>query len=335
MKQISRHSPWFKCCALALFVTLPHCKPRSAGYAVKSGTSDAGTDGCGNSAVCSLPSLLDAEQVAAIEQTVRNKIGRKAPPEVVDEIAPKITHYMSFLGIPVTESQVNAAGNKVESVFDKTLARVLESSTQFLVCESFEDWVCLQRDPNLVPKAPYRQTSEADKGLLGEPIDAGPNLDMDMVFTHRFAKPEKWTKQDPVKTMSYKLADIIADRRHKRISMAAYGIRSIGPDDSMFPVFSAIGEQVKRKVDIRAVTDQVGQLSAIEGKEVYFTYVDQATARKNKMMKNDQLWVFSKPDPQFIMPKPARAVEEGGEEEEEEPEQEEKAPDTEQWISYT
>ncbi len=329
MKQISRHSLWFNCGALALFVTLPHCKPRNADSvtaAAKTKGDDAADSNCGKSAACSLPSLLSGEEVAAIEQVVRQKLERKAPPQVVDEIAPKIAHYLSFLGIPATERQMNDSGNPVATVFDKTLARVLESSTQFLVCESFEDWACLQQDPDLVPKAAFRQPADKDKGILGAPVNAGRVLDMDIIFTQRYDSAAKWTKDENVKTMSYKLAEYISDPANKKISMAAYGIRSILPEESMYPVFKAIGDQVKKKVDVRAVTDQVGQFEPKDEKYVYFTYVDRPT----EDLKGDTFsWAFSQPNPRNIMPKATP------EDVEDEDEADEEPPAPSAWISFT
>ncbi len=326
MKQMSRHSLWLKFGIVVLSLTLPNCKPRNADSttaAAKSKSNSEADSTCGNSAACSLPSLLSDEQVAAIEQAVRDKIGEKAPPGVVDDIAPKIARYMSFLGVPATESQRNADGNKVATVFDKTLSRVLESSTQFLVCESFEDWACLQKDPALVPKAAFRQASEPG---LGEPVNAGPALDMDFIFTQRYDSAAKWSKEENVKTMSYKLAEYISDPANKRISMAAYGIRSILPEESMYPVFKAIGDQVKKKVDIRAVTDQVGQLEPEGEKFVFFTYVDRST---EKLKSDSFFWAFSRPDPRNIMPKATP------EDVEDEDEADEEPPAPSAWISFT
>lgn len=330
MTHFSRHSLTYRIGALVLLAALANCKPRGADSnlaAARKPAAQPAEGSCGDAAICSLPMMLGAEELAAIETGVRAKLA-KADPKTVDRLAPKIAHYMAFLGVPFAERQRNARGALIDGTFDKTLNRILESSTQFLVCPSFEDWECLQEDPELAPKAGFRQAAEQG---LGAPVNAGPALDMDFMFTQRFDGKAKWTKNEKVKTMSYALANFIGDPKNTRISMAAYGIRSIGPDESMYPVFKAIGDQVAKKVDVRAVTDQANQLEPMDEKFVFFTYVDPA----NFKMDGDTFsWAFSKPDPRNIKQKVAK-VAEGEEEEEEEAEDkvEGEAPST--WIEFT
>lgn len=104
MTPFSWNSFWYCFGVLPLLAILPNCKPRIAESTTASDHAGAGGDAkCGSAAACSLPTLLTPEQIAEVEAAVREKLGRKAAPEVVDEIAPKIAHYLGFLGIPYTE----------------------------------------------------------------------------------------------------------------------------------------------------------------------------------------------------------------------------------------
>lgn len=154
----------------------------------------------------------------------------------------KIAVYLAFVGL--TPDKVN---------FKFQLVRLINSSTQFILCASPEDWACLEKTPVITPKAKSRIDTNA---TLGEPINAGEKLDIEYFFTKGWFENLGKNSEDyviPEKTVAKIMAEKIQEEGQKNIWMAIYGIDDIS--DTMASVFDAISDKVKAGIPTYAVMD--------------------------------------------------------------------------------
>lgn len=205
-----------------------------------------------------------------------------------------ITNYfMKHLKLPVP-----TAANLKKSVFGKTLDNILISSTQFLVCP-VEDWECLERTPELIPKDSARIDVSED---LGKPVLAGESLEIEAFFTRRW-----WERKAKIKSVNPTLAEIFAKKIKtdgtKRASLALYGIDHIA--DTMKPVYDSILETLHNGSDVRGVFDQSEEGSAnsflrdydveIKGKNVKAVPVEEGALSFDYASQDSEASVFGTP----------------------------------------
>ncbi len=156
------------------------------------------------------------------------------------EYAARIGHYLTFLG----QDAGSAAGKKV-------LSRLLSGSTQFILCDDFNDWECLEQKPLITPRSEYRQDTADD---LGIPVDVAEPFKMEYWFTNQFDVDA--AQADPSSMLALRLADKINKEAKVGMSAALYGIDDI--KKSMKPVYDAIVNKANGGVDVRAVMDTNG-----------------------------------------------------------------------------
>ncbi len=154
--------------------------------------------------------------------------------------ASRIGHYLTFLG----QDMGTAAGKKV-------LSRLLSGSTQFILCDDFNDWECLEQKPLITPRSDYRQDTADD---LGTPVDVSQPFKMEYWFTNQFDVDP--AQADASKMLALHLADKINKEAKVGMSAALYGIDDI--KKSMKPVYDAIVSKANSGVDVRAVMDTNG-----------------------------------------------------------------------------
>ncbi len=224
--------------------------------------------------------LAGGEEVA---EAGAGALNAEAPPAVVPPTAPP--------EVGDTEGGDDDDQDKTPSNL-KAVKRLFQGSSQFLFCENFLDWECLEKKPPQKPLAAFRQEFRDD---LGVAVHAGDKLDMEVFFTQAWDKKKvKKTVTEiqikkkkvkkvvngrtvtqivevkvPVKKVvevevssppagvAQRLGERIRDHSGRALSMAMFGIDD--KDGSMKPVWDAIQERSQDKnVSVRAVVDVMG-----------------------------------------------------------------------------
>jgi phosphatidylserine/phosphatidylglycerophosphate/cardiolipin synthase-like enzyme len=190
--------------------------------------------------ITQLPKLAEPK---AIHTEVVQALARKKTltPEQREMYGARIEHYLAFLGV--------GSGAQGLAQLKTVLSELMNSSTQFLLCADLSDWSCLEKKPEIVPTARFRQESAPD---LGDPLHAGSKLETESYFTARWNNFDPAT-QDAPRKLAARLADKLRTDGTRSIHMALYGIDDV--QGSMKPVYDAILEQAKKGVDVRAVID--------------------------------------------------------------------------------
>lgn len=219
----------------------------------------------------------------------RSKINSDKSPEQLTEI---ITEYMTSLKLSPSSK-----------VFKDTLDRLFNSNMQFLVCEDYEDWECLEATPVIEPKTIWRQ--EIREGL-GSPVRVNDSLRMESYFTQAWAYRERKEKvPSTLKSVADTLAEKIRKERINALYMALFGIDDI--EDSMKNVFDSIEERSKdKKVAVKAVLDVLdgsrsnGLLRDYDvikqGKNLIIKELGSLNFSYVKPEKDPNLWVWAHPE---------------------------------------
>jgi PLD-like domain len=174
-----------------------------------------------------------ADNVLYLRKTLKN-----APPDQVVKIA----KYLAF--IQLTPKMKN---------YKMDVSRLLNSSLNFILCDSIENTACVESAPIIIPNSAMR----VDVGnTLGTPIKAGKKLEMDYYFTQGWF--DNYVKKQkpfiiPDKTVAMQLANEIKSEKVKAVYMALYGIDDI--QGSMSSVYQAVEDKVAQDVPVQAVVD--------------------------------------------------------------------------------
>ncbi len=182
--------------------------------------------------------------------------------------AETLAKYMSFLNL--------APENPV---FTKVLKRLISSDLQFIFCESFVDWACLEGN-YIFPKDEFMVDTDPSLGLLNE---INEPLRLELFFTKYFASP--LDQVDLTKTLVNVLADKINKFGKSEILMALYGIDEI--QGSMKPAYDAILSKFRAGVPVRGVFDTGDLQKTLTGGPFQFTY---------KKPANQGAWILDKFD---------------------------------------
>lgn len=217
----------------------------------------------------SLPELIEWEGgVSSIQKTLKR--GRQIEEEKLIQYSKVLAKYMSFLGI-----------SKNKKSFQPTLNRLLNSSTQFLFCEDFEDWECLEKTPPIRPTLIWRQEASED---LGKPVNIDSNFKMKYFFTEQWDRPIEQTNPDDF--LAKKLAALIESQKWDSLSLGLYGIDDI--ENSMKPVYEAIIKQNELGAEVKAVVDADGIDKATKNFPLIFTHVPGEFAKPSIFSKNSK-----------------------------------------------
>jgi hypothetical protein len=154
----------------------------------------------------------------------------------------KIAQYLAY--IRLTPDMKN---------YKMDVSRLLNSSLQFILCDSLENTTCLESSSEILPSSLMRVDANVN---LGIPIYAGEKLEMDYYFTKGWF--DNYIKKQkpfiiPEQTVAQQLAREIKNSDVKSVWMALYGIDDI--QDSMSSVFQAVKDQVTQNIPIKAVVD--------------------------------------------------------------------------------
>lgn len=241
-----------------------------------------------------LPTL---KSVKVIEDYVIKSIkrGRKLDPQKTQEIAQKIAHYVSFLNIDPSDRKVRVVYRTIKTTGEKrevkysqndlyknVMSRLLNSSTQFILCESFADWECLEKKSELIPKSLFRQDAADD---LGVPVVVNQSLKIKPFFSDQWDIEE--SKVDRSQTLAKKLSEIIDGAKWDELLLAIYGIDDL--KDSLAPVYDAIVAQKDNGADVRAVVD-IGPLDIFSKKTPYhFSHIPYLSNKPTVYALNEKL----------------------------------------------
>lgn len=130
----------------------------------------------------------------------------------------------------------------------KAVKRLFQGSTQFLFCENFIDWECLEKKPLMKPLAAFRQEYKDEYGIA---LPAGEKLEIEAYFT------QAWDGKTPRSGVAEKLAEKIRSDGTRKLSMAMFGIDD--EKESMKSVWDAIQDRASNpEVQVQAVVDVMG-----------------------------------------------------------------------------
>ncbi|HTL13226.1 MAG TPA: hypothetical protein VL588_12100, partial [Bdellovibrionota bacterium] len=187
-----------------------------------------------------LPSAGPADSAYLPMVTAAVKKGRHLSAEDLAKFSGRIAHYLSFLGERPTDKETK-----------DNLTRLMNSSTEFILCDDLEDWGCLQQPPRITPTTVWRR--DAAEGL-GVPQVVDEPFRVESFFT------DQWDKDiaqfDPTHTVARVLGSKISSDARDSMAMALYGMDDL--DGSMKPVHDAILERLHGGTKIRAVFDTQG-----------------------------------------------------------------------------
>jgi phosphatidylserine/phosphatidylglycerophosphate/cardiolipin synthase-like enzyme len=214
--------------------------------------------------------LISEENRLRLREKIRPYLRKDLKSPTPDQIAGRLLDYVAFLGVtpslfkswstPGSSSSRSARQRRAETEFDlegeptetgKTapLDRLFIGSIQFLFCESFEDWSCLEKDSPLLIKSKFRKDTSPTLGL---PVQAGKSLEAEIFFTELWDVPEP-TPEQLSTTFSERLAGYLEDNLPKTVHMAIYGIDD--ETESFQNFFRVIRKLKAIGTDIRAVFD--------------------------------------------------------------------------------
>jgi phosphatidylserine/phosphatidylglycerophosphate/cardiolipin synthase-like enzyme len=224
------------------------------------------TDGAADG-VLSLPTLTNP---ADYEDLVEAELaGTDVPANKKVAFAKRIAHYLAFLGA----DQDTASAKNI-------LDRIMDGSTQYILCDSFQDWECLEATPAITPKTKMRRDVEAN---LGKPVVVGEPLKIESFFT------DAWDVEKenivPNKMLAVRLAEKIKAFGNDGIDVAIYGIDE--SNGSMKPVFDALMGRIQSGTKIRAVVDTLDFRDEVDNFPQIFSY---------KKPSGQKAWVFDELD---------------------------------------
>jgi phosphatidylserine/phosphatidylglycerophosphate/cardiolipin synthase-like enzyme len=240
-----------KLLAFALLPLLLQCK--TPDVAIDDGTGVKSDETYAAGGVLSLPTLTDPAPLVPVVEAALDS--RHLGPEDAKAYAEKLAHYLAFLGL-------TPGSSKTKTV----LSRLLGSSTEFLLCDSFEDWSCLEQPPRIKPGSSMRVDKEPG---LGEVVQVAAPLRIEAYFTDQWDKP--LDRVDWSKMLALRLAEKITTKGKAAVSVAIYGIDKI--DGSMKAVYEALLAKARAGVPVRAVFDTLGVNKAVPaGEKLNLTY---------------------------------------------------------------
>lgn len=194
-------------------------------------------------ALAEVPSVELSIDRSEVAKAVANVIRSTRAPETKrvaqsERVQSALTDYMSFLNLKPGSAE-----------FKETLTRLLNSSTQMILCDSVENWACLEQLPEVPPSTEWRRDTRPD---LGAPVHVKEPLQMESYFTKRWAQKKRGQPFDSPSVASI-MGDKIIQDGTSGVYMALYGIDDI--DGSMKPVYGAIQTAKKSGREVLGVFD--------------------------------------------------------------------------------
>jgi len=219
----------------------------------------------------------------------------------------------------LTQLKLDTTKAKNITVLNDVMRRLLNSSTQFLICR-FDDLACLQKKPVLTPNTVWRQDVADD---LGTPVKAGAKFEAQAFLTTAWADidekinqiqavsdSERKKKRDAIinqinqdilgtrVTVEKILAQKIQNDADQGLWMAIYGIDDI--QGTMKHVYQAIAERKQLNKFTQAVVDIEdggGANSFVREYDVTFTQDASGTAIPKiiKLADNSLSYSYTQP----------------------------------------
>lgn len=194
--------------------------------------------------------FLEGHELNAESLSQNNTTLKKMLPHVSDSNRQRIASYLTSIGLKPSQPY-----------FKNEVNRLLEGSTQFILCPDIEDWSCLESTPAIRPHNKSRIDTNVN---LATPIAAGEQLDIEYYFTQGWFNNlanyktsrltgEKFEYIIPEKTVAQILAEKMQQYGEKNIWMALYGIDDIA--GTMASVYNTIKQKFESGVGVFAVID--------------------------------------------------------------------------------
>ena len=206
----------------------------------------------------------------------KNKDNKDLTQKDISLLSDSLANYFEFLGLDPSKTVKSPLSEEARTSFD----RLLNSSTQFLLCEDLEDWACLEKVPLLKPSKKFRQETDESLGRL-QKISRPLEPSLNYFFTNQFDLPRE--KRDASLFLSLKLADIIKSKKWNQISMALYGVDDV--KKSMLPFYNALMDKIDEGTDVRGVFDSTGLVSKTP---LIFSHRGDVTSEPNVFKKDSQ-----------------------------------------------
>jgi phosphatidylserine/phosphatidylglycerophosphate/cardiolipin synthase-like enzyme len=200
--------------------------------------------------IAQLTSAQKAAQEEAIAKAVEKSVADDKQ-QFSEDYAAKVATYLNYLGTPETLKSFGPS-------------KLFRGSTQFILCDDFTDWECLEKAPYITPNTPSRVDESSD---LGDPIQVNEDFKMKWWFTKDWYQPQD---RDPNDFLVEKLAAIIKGTQWDAMYMATYGFDQI--HGSMEPVYTALKDRFTKGTDIRAVFD-IKEILFPDEKPLIFSHV--------------------------------------------------------------
>lgn len=220
-----------------------------------------------------------------VKTTLKSKNKYNLKPHDLLRAATRISKYLGFI-------MLNYKTKLDEHrVAEKTLNRILDSSTQFLFCSDLKDYECIEGIPILPPLATEKQ--EDIKLKLGEQVQIQSSLEenMDWYFNQQIFTPEdEYNENKGVARHLEKLIDSVdtANKDHA-LFMALYGMDDISKNSSqpgsLETIYSKIINLHKSGTPVYGVFDHMGPHPRSE-RPLIMSYV-------KPQGKESLRWVFS------------------------------------------
>lgn len=256
-----------KVAALAVLLTLVHCKTDDEGQSGDSVLRDGDDLESVLPLTETLPALTDPE--AFMESALRAVKKGGVPAAKAPALAKRIAQYMAFLG-------VEADSTKAKTI----MSRLMSGSTQFLVCDNPVDWACLEATPVIRPAAEHRRDTDP---TIGMPMNLSGTFEFDYYFTNQWDLDLNQVEANGM--LAGQLAKLIRDDGREAIWMALYGIDDVS--GWMKPVYDALIGKVEDGVPVYGVFDTEGVREGLESLPLTYSLAPSAAPR----------WIFAEQTP--------------------------------------
>jgi len=184
----------------------------------------------------------------------------------------RISKYLSFLMYNYPQSLTK------RKVAEKTLSRILQSSTQFILCPQTDDFGCIEKYSFLQPAA--NEKIEDPQLRLGEVVKVDKNLQDSLEWhfnTQMFVPENQYQPENGVaRVLERKIQAIGQNPETDAIYMALYGVDDIYKTEkspgSLSGVYQSLISQIQRGTPVYGVFDHKGPNPKAE-KPLIMSYV--------------------------------------------------------------
>ena len=218
---------------------------------------------------------LPGDEKEYFEQVKRSILWNKRnklTPQQLSYASSRIAKYLSFLMYNYPQSLVK------QKVADKTLTRILQSSTQFILCNQIEDFGCIEKYAFLQPASPEK--IEDPQLALGQVVSVNQSLqdNIEWYFNKQIFTPESQYNPElgVARILEKKINAVGSDQQKDAIYMALYGVDDIYKTEkspgSLNGIYTALTSKINQGTPVYGVFDQKGPNPKAE-KPLIMSYV--------------------------------------------------------------